>query len=185
MTALRQFILLCCLLALSVQCYASPPQILAQQLAVQVPKGIRIYEAGAAKNFILKNLDGDSIELAQLRGRWVFLHFWASWCGPCRKEMPTINQLASKLDADEISILMVNTAENEDTIFSFLGEISMDLPVYMDRSGEVTEVWKPRGLPTSFLIDPAGQVRYQAIGGREWGSAEYLDFLAQLIATKP
>ena len=77
-------------------------------------------------------------------------------------------------------MVLVNTAENEDTIFSFLGEIGMDMSSLMDSDGLVTEKYKPRGLPTTILIDPEGNVQYQAIGGREWHKTEYTNFLRQL-----
>ncbi|MFK5949407.1 MAG: hypothetical protein QM500_11645, partial [Methylococcales bacterium] len=84
---------------------------------------------------------------------------------------------------EKFQIVMVNTAEDEDTIFEFLGSINVDLNSLMDIDGLVTEVWKPRGLPTSFLINPKGEVKYQAIGGREWMSPDYIDFLKKLLKT--
>jgi len=82
---------------------------------------------------------------------------------------------------EKFQIVMINTAEDEDTIFEFLGNIAVDLNSLMDIDGEVTEVWKPRGLPTSFLINPEGKIKYQAIGGREWNKKEYLEFIRQLL----
>ena len=149
---------------------------------VEPPKGIRHYEIGVAPGFSVTDLDGESFELASTRGHWVFLHFWASWCGPCREEMPAIQKLADTLNDDELKILLINTAEDEDTIFSFLGEVGMDLSSLMDRDGLVTEKFKPRGLPTTILIDRDGKVQYQAIGGREWHKPVYTDFLRQLIS---
>jgi len=80
---------------------------------------------------------------------------------------------------------MVNTAEDEDTIFEFLAAIDVELNSLMDVDGLVTEVWKPRGLPTTFLISPKGEIRYQAIGGRDWGKSEYINFIRQLIKSAP
>ena len=148
------------------------------------PFGLRAYEIGSAPNFKLDNTDGESFELDSTRGQWVFLHFWASWCGPCREEMPTIQKLSETLDSDKFKIVMINTAEDEDTIFTFLAGISVEIDTLMDVDGQVTEVWKPRGLPTTFLIDPNGKVRYQAIGGREWNKAIYINFLKKLTANK-
>jgi thiol-disulfide isomerase/thioredoxin len=125
-------------------------------------------------------MDGESFTLSSTRGSWVFLHFWASWCGPCKDEMPAIQQMTEALSDSKLEIVLINTAENEDTIFSFLAEIGMDMNSLMDADGQVTERYKPRGLPTTMLIDPEGNLQYQAIGGREWHQAKYTDFLLKL-----
>lgn len=147
---------------------------------IKPPFGIRHYDIGPAQNFSLQDIDGETFELKNAQGHWVFLHFWASWCGPCQEEMPTIQRLADNMK-DELDIVMINTAEDEDTIFTFLAAVNVDLNSLMDTDGQVTEVWKPRGLPTTFLINPKGEIKYQAIGGREWDKPEYITFLKQLI----
>jgi len=134
---------------------------------IEPPFGIRHYAIGPAENFNLPDIDGENFQLDSTRGRWVFLHFWASWCGPCREEIPAIQHLADTFDDDTLAIVMINTAEDEDTIFTFLSATDVDINSLMDMDGLVTEVWKPRGLPTTFLINPEGEVKYQAIGGRE------------------
>jgi len=150
---------------------------------INVPFGIRKYDIGMAKDFSLNDVDGEKFELNSTRGNWVFLHFWASWCGPCRKEMPEIQKLARIMQGEKFEIVMINTAENEDTIFEFLAAINIELNSLMDVDGLVTEVWKPRGLPTTFLINPQGEVKFQAIGGREWDKPEYIGFIKKLTST--
>ena len=148
---------------------------------IKVPFGIRPYDIGTAHNFVLNDMDGERFELKNSKGHWLFLHFWASWCGPCKEEMPTIQKLADAMEAENFQIVMINTAEDEDTIFEFLSAIDVELNSLLDADGLVTEVWKPRGLPTTFLIDPEGKVKYQAIGGREWDKPLYTDFIKQLL----
>ncbi|MCK5394964.1 MAG: TlpA family protein disulfide reductase [Gammaproteobacteria bacterium] len=148
---------------------------------IEPPFGIRNYDIGAAHDFTLHDIDGEKFQLIKTRGHWVFLHFWASWCGPCKEEMPAVQKMADILHDDEFQIVMINTAEDEDTIFEFLGTINVELNSLMDTDGQVTEVWKPRGLPTTFLINPQGEIKYQAIGGREWDKPEYIDFIKRLI----
>ena len=148
---------------------------------IEPPFGIRNYDIGAAHDFTLHDIDGEKFHLLQTRGHWVFLRFWASWCGPCKEEMPAVQKMADILHDDEFQIVMINTAEDEDTIFEFLGTINVELNSLMDTDGQVTEVWKPRGLPTTFLINPQGEIKYQAIGGREWDKPEYIDFIKRLI----
>ncbi|NOQ88338.1 MAG: redoxin domain-containing protein [Gammaproteobacteria bacterium] len=163
--------------------FCVPEAALANNTAsdTKVPFGIRNYDIGTAQNFTLDDIDGEKFELNNSKGHWVFLHFWASWCGPCREEMPTIQKLANSMQGENFQIVMINTAEDEDTIFEFLAAIDVELNSLMDVDGLVTEVWKPRGLPTTFLINPDGEIKYQAIGGREWEKPEYINFLKQLI----
>lgn len=153
-------------------------------LAAAPPRGIITLERTPAADFTISDMDGNEYSLKQSRGKWVFLHFWASWCGPCRKEMPEIQELKALVEDEPIDIVLVNTAETEDTLFSFLSEVSPQLQSYMDRDGQLTEVYAPRGLPTTFLIDPQGQRRYLVLGGQPWTKDPYLGFLKQLIHTK-
>ena len=96
--------------------------------------------------------------------------------------MPTIQALSETIDEDKLHFVLVNAAEDEDTIFKFLGIVAPNLTSMMDADGQITEIWKPRGLPTTFLIDPEGKVRYQAIGGREWGQPVYSQFVLSLTS---
>jgi len=165
------------ILLLAVPVFADPGSI-------KPPTGVRVYAIGPAVDFDLADIDGNRDTLSSGRGQWVFLHFWASWCGPCRKEMPAIQRLSALMANEALKIQLVNTAEDEDAIFSFLGGVAPDLTTLRDPDGQVTEIWKPRGLPATYLIDPQGQVRYQALGGRDWDQPEYLEFLKALIRSR-
>jgi thiol-disulfide isomerase/thioredoxin len=153
-------------------------------LADSPPKGIIVLDPKPAPRLKLHNMDGESFDLADIRGRWAFVHFWASWCGPCRKEMPTIQTMAQRLADSGLEIVMVNTAETDDTVFSFMGIVAPDLTPLMDYDGLVTEAWQPRGLPSTYLVDPHGQLRYLALGGRPWDKTEYIRFLERIVANK-
>ena len=145
-----------------------------------LPKGIYTLPGNSAADFSLENIDGEPFSLANARGRWLFLHFWASWCAPCRKEMPAIEQLQARLGDQGPLIVLINTAEDEDTVFEFLAAVVTDLDSLLDIDGTVTEQWKPRGLPATWLIDPAGRMRYQALGGLHWDQPDYVEFLRHL-----
>ena len=149
-------------------------------LAAALPPGVLRVDGVAAPALKLANLDGEDYDLANSRGHWIFVHFWASWCGPCRREMPSIQKMTDILVDSDIEFLLVNTSETEDEVFTFLGIVAPDLMPLMDLDGQVTEVWQPRGLPATYLVDPAGRVQYQALGGREWEKPAYLDFLRGL-----
>ena len=149
---------------------------------LDLPKGIIALDGKAAPALKLKNMDGEPFDLATSKGHWVFVHFWASWCGPCRKEMPTIQTMSGQLADHGLQIVMVNTAESDDTVFSFMGIVAPDLTPLLDYDGIVTEAWQPRGLPSTYLVDPQGKLRYLALGGRPWDKPEYIGFLKTLIS---
>ena len=149
-------------------------------LAAALPSGVMLVDGVPAPALKLANLDGDDYDLANSRGHWVFVHFWASWCGPCRREMPSIQKMTDMLADSGIEFLLVNTAETEDEVFTFLGIVAPDLMPLMDLDGQVTEVWQPRGLPATYLVNPDGRIQYQALGGREWEQPAFLDFLRGL-----
>jgi thiol-disulfide isomerase/thioredoxin len=151
------------------------------QSELPMPPGIIALDGRNAPALKLKNMDGEAFDLANAKGHWVFVHFWASWCGPCRKEMPTIQTIATQLPANKLKIILVNTAESDDTVFSFIGIVAPDLTPLLDYDGVVTEAWQPRGLPSTYLVDPQGKLRFLALGGRPWDKPEYVKFLSGLI----
>lgn len=162
----------CLLLLISVfPCYAKE----------KLPKGIMILNGEDAPPLLLKDLDEQPWNIDKASGHWIFLHFWASWCGPCRKEMPTIQAIFPEFKNSGLEIVLVNTAESEDTVFNFIGIVAPDLNPLMDIDGLATERWQPRGLPATFFVDPKGKLRYLALGGRPWDKPEYLTFLKNLI----
>jgi thiol-disulfide isomerase/thioredoxin len=145
-----------------------------------LPPGVIAVDETPAPALRLNSIDGVPYDLAHARGHWVFVHFWASWCGPCRREMPAIQRLIGQLKGGRIEFVIVNTAETEDQVFTFLASVAPDVTPLMDTQGLVTAQWQPRGLPASFLVDPEGRIRYQALGGREWDTPPYVDFLRAL-----
>lgn len=147
-----------------------------------LPKGIIKLDGRQAPALVLKDLEGAATyNINDSKGRWVFVHFWASWCGPCRREMPLIQSIYAQFEQSRLKIVLINTAESEDVVFTFMGDVAPDLNPLLDLDGTVTERWQPRGLPATYLVDPAGKMRYVALGGRPWDKPEYLNFLNQLI----
>ena len=146
-----------------------------------LPRGIITVDGRDAPALVLNDITGDSYDLSQSRGKWVFAHFWASWCGPCRREMPTIQAIAAEFKNTGLTIVLINTAEDEDTVFDFLGSVAPDMNTLLDSDGLATEQWQPRGLPSTYFVDPEGKLRYIALGGRPWDKGAYLGFLKGLI----
>ncbi|NOZ11752.1 MAG: redoxin domain-containing protein [Gammaproteobacteria bacterium] len=149
------------------------------------PPGLMPLDGRMAPALKLADMDGKTTDLAQMRGQWVLVHFWASWCGPCRREMPTLQRMREQIPVTDLAMVLINTAENDEEVFSFMGVVAPNLESLLDTDGQVTAKWRPRGLPSSFLVDPEGRLRYIALGGRQWDSPAYLQFLRHLTLERP
>lgn len=173
MNSLSRLLLLCLCLAMASLQAGEPP----------LPAGVIRLEPFPAPQTRLDDLDGQPYALEEDRGAVVFVHFWASWCGPCRREMPAIQRMWQQMEGEGLRIALINTAEDEETVFSFLAGHAPDIRPLMDRDGQRTEAWQPRGLPATYLVDREGLVRYQVLGGRPWDEPAYLEFLRHLLKT--
>lgn len=128
-----------------------------------------------APAFSLQDIDGNTHHLADYRGKVVVINFWATWCPPCREEMPSMQRAwESTLKKEDIPLLAINVGENEETIFAFTGDYPVDFPLLMDLDSAVIDSWPVRGLPTTFIIDKKGRLIYRAIGGRAWDDEKLL-----------
>ena len=134
----------------------------------------------AAPNFTLPDMDGDMFSMSDYKGKTVIINFWATWCPPCREELPSMNRAWQKIKDNNIAMIAINVGEDEDTIFSFMGDYPIDFQVLLDQSGEVINQWPIKGLPTTFVVDPAGRLYYRAIGGREWDSDSLLNMISAI-----
>ncbi len=128
----------------------------------------------------MTDMDGEPQKLADLRGKVVIVNFWATWCPPCRAELPSMNRAWNQLDQERFAMLAVNVGEDEDTIFSFMGDYPIEFPVWLDQSGKAAREWPLRGLPTTYIIDKNGRIAYRAIGGREWDDDALLEKIRAL-----
>ena len=153
-------------------------------VSVKTPEGILTIPARPAPAIQLTDIDGVAYTLEKDKGSLVFVHFWASWCVPCRKEMPAIQRMWQIMEKEGLRIALINTAEDEDTVFSFLSTLAPDIRPLLDKDGRVTETWQPRGLPATYLVNQKGQIVYQALGGRAWDEKTYLEFLRSLISQR-
>ena len=134
----------------------------------------------AAPDFKLEDQDGKFIQLSDYKGKVVIVNFWATWCPPCRKEMPSMQRAWEILEKEDIAMLAINVGEDSDLIFAFTAEYPVEFPLIMDKTSNVVREWRVRGLPTTFIVNPAGQIVYQAIGDRDWDAPEILDKIRQL-----
>ena len=118
-----------------------------------------------APDFTLEDLDGNSIRLNDLRGKVVFLNFWATWCPPCRAEMPDIEEIHQKYKGQDVVILGIDIQESADKVRSFVEDGGYTWTMVLDGTGKVADLYKIRAIPTSFFVDKEGIIRAVAIGG--------------------
>lgn len=144
----------------------------------------RINPPFEAEGFTLENLRGSMMSLRDFRGKVIFLNFWASWCGPCRIEMPAMELLWQVFQDDDFVILAVDVREERDTVSSFIEKNDYTFPVLLDSRGKVANMYDLRAYPTSFLIDREGKVVGKAVGAREWASKDSFDLIKYLLDKK-
>ena len=137
-----------------------------------------------ATDFSLRGEYGKTYRLSDLYGKVVVLNFWATWCPPCRFEMPSLERLWQKVKDQNIIVLAINVGEDSDTIFEFGGNYPTTFPIPMDQDGEVIKQYPVVGLPTTYVINPKGMVMYRAVGSREWDSDKIIATLKALRSKK-
>jgi len=130
------------------------------------------------------DLQGRPFDLARLRGRVVVLNFWATWCEPCRDELPSLERL-QRARTGKIDVITVNFGEQPERIKAFLDREFVELPVVLDRDKDAAGRWKVGGLPMTFIVDAGGHVRYQAFGERKWDAPETVAVVDKLVAEAP
>ncbi len=145
--------------------------------------GVSPYEGSPLPDFTLTDMQGQAHTLSDYQGKVVMVNFWASYCGPCVKEIPSMERLA-KLMGEEFIILAVNMAEAEEDINAFMAghDIAVSFPILLDSDAEVLTAWMVNAVPATFLIDPAGTIRYSHFGGLEWDNDEVQGIIRQLQA---
>jgi len=104
----------------------------------------------------------------------VIVNFWATWCPPCREEMPSMQRAWEQLQAEGVMMLAVNVGESADTVFQFTANYPVDFPLLLDLDSSVLGQWPVQGLPATFVVDSEGRIAYRAIGGREWDDPQLL-----------
>lgn len=162
------FVLLCLLLAGGVA---------AQEL--------KPWAGGATPPLRLPDLAGRMHDLAGYRGQVVMVQFWATYCPPCVKEMPSMQRLAEKLAGRPFRILAVNMGESDAEVRAFLEKVKVDFTILMDREGAALAAWKVFVAPSTFIVDREGRVRYTLMGGAEWDAPQYVDRIRALMDGQP
>ena len=135
----------------------------------------------AAPNFTLKANSGKNIKLSESRGEVVLLNFWASWCGPCRQEMPLLDSLHKKYKDFGFKVMGVNVEEDSKEAIKILKQIKVSFPVLFDTSNKVSELYHVSAMPSTVLIDRDGKMRYLHKGYKKGDEATYKKWVKKLI----
>ncbi len=136
-------------------------------------------------SFSLPILDGPAHELARLRGRVVLVHFFATWCEPCRAEMASLRQLQSRLDGRPFAIVPISVAEADGTVRRFFADDPLPFAILLDRARSVARAWNIHTLPSTVVLDRALKSRFIAEGDVDWARSDVLNLLADLLMEVP
>jgi len=178
---------------------ADPQRYIALLLSILLPAGVlhaqlpvpelnhtltKLATPVAVPDFTLEDMDGESYTLSDYRGKVVMVNFWATWCPPCRRELPSMEALYQAFKNDPFTILAINQWESPDHVFSYMGQLEVfpSFPIIFDRDSAVSQTFGVKGLPTTVLIDKQGRVVYRAVGGRDFNHPEVQAIIRKLLA---
>jgi peroxiredoxin len=145
----------------------------------------RFYKRVKAPSFSLKDINGAVVRLEDYRGKIVFLNFWATWCRPCRVEMPSMEKLYTEFRNQDFIMLAVDLRESARKVKSFGDTLGLSYPLLLDSNGSVGDEYGVRSIPTTYLIDREGYFIGGAVGARDWASNESFGLIDQLLNSSP
>lgn len=138
--------------------------------------------SGPAPNFTLKNLKGETVKLSDYKGKVVMINFWASWCPPCRQEMPLLEQMSKDLSAAGFILLGVNIDEELSDATDFLKTSPVTFPILLDPTAKVADLYKNEAMPSSYFVDRNGNLAYLHKGYKKGEEEDYRKVIKKLLA---
>jgi peroxiredoxin len=134
-----------------------------------------------APDFTLKSTQGENLNLTEQRGQIIVINFWASWCGPCRKEMPILESLHSKYNSLGVSVWGVNVEQENQAGKDFLADLNLSFPIFFDSSNKIAADYQVEAMPTTVIIDRNGQVRHVFRGYKDGYEKKYAKAIKSLV----
>lgn len=134
-----------------------------------------------APDFTFSDQTGKQQRLSDLRGKVVLVNFWATWCPPCREEMPSLEALQKKIDQHDLVILALSIDDSWEPINKFMKQNEFTVPVYADFDKKISSRFGTFKYPETYLVDKEGRVAYKVVGAADWTSSEMLKFINVLI----
>jgi cytochrome c-type biogenesis protein len=132
-------------------------------------------------DFTLPLLDGTDFTLSEQKGRVIFLNFWATWCGPCRVEMPSMEAVYQKLKSKGFEIVAVNLGESKDMVSSFMNEYNLNFPAALDTRGFTGSIYNVQAIPTTYIVDRRGLIVARLVGSIDWNTPKVTAALEALL----
>ena len=134
-----------------------------------------------APSFDTVDMQGNVWSLNQQKGQVIFLNFWATWCEPCREEMPSMQRLYTRLPKDKFQMVALYNKDNPKVVNKFVKQLGITIPILNDEQNIIGQRYGLTGLPETFIIDKQGVIREKFIGPAEWDSPEVVDMITKYI----
>lgn len=134
-----------------------------------------------AVDFTVEDLDGMSVTLSSHKGKVVFLNFWATWCPPCRAEMPSLEKLYNNMKGRNFVMLLISTGEKNQTVKNFIDKNKYSFPVFLDSDNRVSNQYGVAGIPTTMLINKEGVIVLRETGSRDWSTPDIVSLIERLL----
>jgi thiol-disulfide isomerase/thioredoxin len=136
----------------------------------------------AKADFTVRDLAGQEVKLAALKGKVVLVNFWATWCPPCREEIPSMMKLNQSMSGKQFQMLAISIDEGgKAAVESFFKKSGMTLPACLDTDGTVSRSYGTTGVPETFIVDKAGIIQKKIVGGMDWSSPDVIAYLEELL----
>ena len=162
-------IALACLAAMAIEAAAAGAADSGALIIAEPP--LRVWAGKQPAKVGLVDRSKQPVGLETFHGQVLVVNLWATWCVPCRQEMPSLDRLRQNMAGKKVAVVAVNLGDSDNQINQFLARVPVDLTILLDRERDLMEAWNISVLPTTYIFDPRGKLRYSYAGERDWSDA--------------